>query len=251
MSLVVLLIEDEKPAMAQLERAVRAWDAAVVVVGGLSSVRESVDWLSTHPAPDLILCDVQLTDGLSFRIFERVPTTAPVVFCTAYDAYLQDALARCGIDYLLKPLDFPRLHASLDKYLRLRAHFTGRAHELSAAMQAQVAPRARFVVRRGAEFVAIPVEQVAYFVSEHKLAVLVDRAGRQYALDDSLSALESELGTRRFFRVNRQYLVSPSAVVRFRSLGKGRLLVTLAPATTSEVVVSQENGAAFRAWLNR
>jgi two-component system LytT family response regulator len=246
----VLLVEDERPALDQLAAAVRAWSADVEIAGAFATVRETVAWLRAHDTPDLILADVQLADGLSFRIFEQVPTTAPVVFCTAYDAYLGEALARAGIDYILKPLEVPRLFAALDKYVRLRAHFGGRVAGVLGDLRRAGASE-RLLGRRGADFVSLALDDVAYFLSENKLAILVDREGRHHVLDESLAELDARLPAERFFRANRQYLVSAPAVARFRSLGKGRLAVELRPRAPDEVVVSQENGAAFRAWLGR
>lgn len=248
----VLIIEDEKPARAQLERAVLAWDASATVAASLGGVKESVAWLRAHEPPDLILSDIQLSDGLSLSIFEQVRTPAPVVFCTAYDEYLQDALRLSGIDYILKPLQTERLHAALDKYLRLRAHFVGRLGELTEQLR-RPAPtyRERLLVKRGIDYVSLATEEIAYFVSEHKVAVAVDRTGRQYVLDGSLSDIERELDPRLFFRANRKYLVHIRSVVSFRSYFKGRLLLALEPPVEEDVVVSQENGAAFRAWMGR
>lgn len=246
----VLLLEDEPLALAQLEAGVRAFSEQVSIVGGLASVRDTTSWLRSHPAPDLIIADVQLADGISLRAFEEVRTSAPVVVCTAYDDYLEEALGGCGIDYLLKPLEVARLHAALDKYLRLRVHFEGRMEALLHGLAAP-APRARLIARRGADFVPVPASDIAYVFSEHKLPILVDRAGRQHVLDGSLNDVQRALDPNRFFRVNRQLLASLDAVERFRPHLKGRLSVVLRPPPPFEVVVSQENAEAFRSWLSR
>ncbi len=243
----VLLIEDEKPALEQLRRMVHAWDPTVEICGELGSVQAALAHLRSKPAPDLILCDIQLSDGLSFRIFEQLTAPPPVVFCTAYDEHVQQALATCGIDYVLKPLQAPRLHAALEKYLRLREHFAGRPSELATALAPR--PRTRFLVKRGGDFVSVPVPEVAYFASDHKLVMMVDRARRQYLLDTSLTELARELSPQEFFRVNRKFLVSISAVQSVRPHFKGRLALTLAPPVEEPVIVSQETAAAFRAWL--
>ena len=110
-------------------------------------------------------------------------------------------------------------------------------------------PRQRLVVRRGGEFVAIAVAEAAYFVSDDKLTFLVARDGQRFLVDAPLTTLEGELDARDFFRVNRQVLASAAAIASFRPIGKGKLLVELAPKVRAEVIVSQERAAAFRCWL--
>ena len=112
-------------------------------------------------------------------------------------------------------------------------------------------PRQRLVVRRGGEFVAIAVTEAAYFVSDDKLTFLVARDGQRFLVDSPLANLESELDPRDFFRVNRQVLASAAAIASFRPIGKGKLLLDLAPRTRAEVIVSQERAADFRSWLEQ
>jgi two-component system LytT family response regulator len=244
----VVIIEDEKPARAQLERAVREWDPSVEIAASLGGVQESIRWLQSNPPPDLFLSDIQLSDGIALTIFDLVPVSTPVVFCTAHDEYLEEALQRCGIDFLQKPLQKTRLRAALDKYLRLRAHFSGRLAELSREVPVH---RERLVARRGADFVPLATDEIAYFVSEDKVVVLVERSGRRALCDGSLAELEQSLDPTRFFRVNRKYLVQRRSIARYRSYFKGRTLLTLEPPAAEDVVVSQESGAAFRNWIGR
>jgi two-component system LytT family response regulator len=183
-----------------------------------------------------------------FRLFEEAEVRCPVVFTTAYDAYVIEAFERNAIDYVLKPVQRERLAQALNKYVRLGEHYTGRLLASGAA-----APGAggieRVVARKGAAFVAVPVPRIAWFTTEHKLTILVDRGGGRLMVDTPLHELEERLDRRRFFRLNRQYLAQIDAIERFRSAGKGRVSVTLQPAAPDEVIVSQECAAAFRAWI--
>lgn len=266
----IILIEDEKPALARLERAIRQFDPAIEIIASFGSVSATVAWLAHHPQPDLMVCDIQLSDGLSLQIFQQVALSCPVIFCTAYDEYVMEALACSGIDYLLKPIDQERLHQALTKYLRLRSHFAGRIDSLTEALLAPapgvhagagqgVAPaalpgigryRERVLVKKGIDFLSVPVGEIAYFTTEHKLVVLVARSGSQYVVDKPLGELADELDPRVFFRVNRQFLVHYPAVRRFRPHSKGRIALTLDPPV-SGVVVSQENARRFREWMDR
>jgi DNA-binding LytR/AlgR family response regulator len=244
----LLILEDEAPAAAQLTAAIHAWNEGARVIGVAESVREAVRFLREEPEPDLIFADIRLADGLSFRVFEQVTVRCPVVFATAYDQHVIEAMEQNAIDYLLKPTQPARVAQALDKYVRLREHFRGRLEGLAEAVARPASP-GRVLARRGAAFVAVPLDRVAWFTTEHKLTLLVDRAGARLIVDEPLGELEARLDRRLFFRLNRQILAHIGAVVRFRSGGKGRLLVTLDPPADDEVVVSQEAGAAFRAWI--
>ena len=259
MSLRVFIVEDEPPAVAQLERALRRWDPTCIVAGTAGSVRAAVAWLRAHPAPDVMLADVRLEDGLSLRIFDEARVTCPVIFTTAYDDYVMKAMERNAIDYVLKPLDPERLARALDKYVRLREHF-GRAEATRSALVAlgsdlagkgkETVPPARVLARRGAGFVAVPIERVAWFTTEYKQTVLVERGGKRLLVDEALGDLEARLGGR-VFRLNRQYLACADAIVSFESAGRGRVLVTLDPRSSDDVIVSQELAASFKEWIAR
>lgn len=235
------MLEDERPALEQLLAALRTWDPAVEVVATLDSVADAVRWFSRHPEPDLVLADIRLTDGRSLRVFDRVTLRCPVVFVTAYDHHVQAALEAGGIDYVLKPVQADRLARALDKVLRLEAHFAPRAAS---------AGRRRLLVRKGADVVAIPLAEVAWFCTEHRLVFAVCRDGRRHVVDKTLATLEQELDQARFFRIGRSALVGIDAVRSFRPHGKGRLQVTLAPDDAT-AVVSADVASAFRAWLDR
>ena len=243
----VFVIEDEAPAREWLERAIGRVEPTATVAGSAASVAEALAWLAANPAPDLVLADIQLGDGLSLEIFDRAPPGCPVIFCTAYDEFAIEAMQRDAIDYLLKPLREPDLARALAKRRRLEAHFTERVARLSR--QLGTPQRRRLLVRRRDAFVALSLDEVAYFVVDDKLVDVVTRDARRFAVDRTLGDLEAELDGAEFFRVNRQYLVHASAVASFRPFVKGKLVVELAPAAGGEVIVSQENAARFRTWL--
>ena len=247
----VAIIEDERPAREHLERAVERAGLAAEVVARLESVAAAVAWLQAHPAPDLVLADIQLSDGLALDVFDQVELGCPVVFCTAYDEYLTEAMRHNGIDYLLKPIRDRDVADALEKYRRLGEHFGARLRAFAGHVRTAAPERQRFLVRSGDEFVAVPLSRIAYFEVEDKLVALVTVDAGRFEVDRRLADLEAELPASDFFRLNRQYLVHARAVQRFRPFFKGRLVVDLQPAARAEVVVSQENAARFRSWMDR
>jgi len=260
--------EDEPPARERLFGALARVAPEVVVVGHADSVKGMQAWLASHPAPDLLLLDIQLADGLSLELFKDGALALPTIFTTAYDRFAIDAFRALAIDYLLKPVNEEALAQALDKVRRLRQSFGADAvaallRQLGQPLPLQLGPksgshpggsaaprwRTRLVGRKGAQFHALPMERVAYVVSLDKLAFAVDDAGERYLLDTPLADLEAELDPTQFFRANRQLLLAARAVARFAPVGKGRLKVELQPAMAGDVVVSQERAAAFKAWL--
>jgi two-component system LytT family response regulator len=171
----------------------------------------------------------------------------PVVFATAFDEYLLEAFESNGIDYLLKPVRQERVASAIEKYRKLRGHFT--AGQKAALAAQKTAPRERFLVRRGIDFVSIRTAEIAYIFTSDKLVFLVTRSGTRHILDRPLADLESELDSRGFLRVNRAYLVHIDAVARCRPYGKGKLRLDLQPAAEDEVIVSQERATSIRQWL--
>jgi DNA-binding LytR/AlgR family response regulator len=249
MSMRIVVVEDEPPAREKLIGAIEESAPDASIAAALSGVTETVSWLNTHPQPDLLFLDIQLSDGLSFEIFERSRVTCPVIFATAYDEYLLDALQSNGIDYLLKPVRIERVSAAIDKYRRLRRHFEADYGRFAQSISEARTRRDRLLVRKGIDLIPIRVEDIAYLFTRDKLVFLMTRTGVRYLLDKALAEVEANLDPAQFFRANRAYVVRADAVIRCRSYGKGRLILEVRPEADDEIIVSQERAGAFREWL--
>ena len=248
----LFIAEDEPPARQRLEQAIRRVAPGSQVVGHADSVQGTAAWLAAHPAPDLLLLDIQLADGLSLELFERGPCVVPVVFTTAYDQFALQAFQALALDYLLKPVGDEPLARAFDKVAGLRRHFAPDAARLAAVLDGlRPAPayRQRLVGERDGASVVWPVERLAWVVSLDKSSVAVADDGSRCRLDLPLAELEAQLDPRHFFRANRQLLVAAKALRGFAAAGRGRLSLQLQPEPGFEVVVSQERAGPFRAWL--
>jgi two-component system response regulator LytT len=209
-------------------------------------VEEAVEWLRAQPAPDVLFCDIHLSDGNSFDIFRQVAVGAPVIFTTAYDAYA----IQNSVDYLLKPLQAAEVERALHKY-ETRHPATLPAAVENVQRLVHTAPRSRFLVKSGQALKAVPVDQVAYFLAEEGVVFLVTHPGKRYILPDTLDQLEGQLDARHFFRINRQFILSIDAVQEIRPYFKGRLVLQVAPPVAEEVlVVSAGRAPAFKQWLD-
>lgn len=246
----LVIVEDEPIARERLAACLRQAAPGAEIVAELGSVAEAVRWFGANAAPDLLFCDIQLTDGLSFAIFRAIPVRCPVVFTTAHEEYLLEAFQTNGIDYLLKPIRQAQVAAALGKYQALAAHYTAEyERRLQAVTHGTGGARDRYLVRRGGGHLVVKVADIAYIYTEDKLVFLVTAGGQRHLLDKALGEIEGELDPARFFRANRATLVNIDAIVRCEPYGKGKLLLELSPPAREPVVVSQERAAACRAWL--
>lgn len=250
----VIIIEDEKPAAEKLQKALAKGNAAIEVSAVLGSIKEAVSWLQQNSMPELLFMDISLSDGLSFKIFDKVAINCPVIFITAYDEYWQEAFEHNSIDYLLKPVKQDKLELALRKYESLKQHFTANYQNLVNWQAQQQQPgtyKKRFLVKRGGDYFSVKTQDISYFYATHKLVCMVDNKGQKYILDQSLTDIESQVDASSFYRVNRKYLVNMSAIKRIKVYPKSKLLLEVEPILPEEIVISQENVAAFKEWMGQ
>ncbi|MEQ1587623.1 MAG: LytTR family DNA-binding domain-containing protein [Cyclobacteriaceae bacterium] len=244
----IIIIEDELPARAKLIFMLQVIDPSIRVVAQLGSVKESLEWLSKNIEPELAFVDIQLSDDHSFEIFRKHPVKFPVIFTTAYDKYILESFEFNSIDYLLKPITEEKLKRSLDKIQKLEQHFfQGNVLKL---IQQQSPAKGRVVARKGTEFVALSVDEIAYFFTDHKIVFVRDFQGRQMIVDKNLSELESELDPKTFFRINRKFIAHQKAIDRFKP-DTGKIQIFLKPEMKEEVHVSKETAPEFRKWIGQ
>lgn len=249
----ILIVEDEKPASQKLQKALQKCNVRAEVVACTSSINETVKWLHDNVSPDLVFMDIQLSDGVSFRIFDQIQISCPVIFVTAYDEYWQTAFEHNSIDYLLKPVKQEKLEAALAKFEKLKQYFSTHLRQLQQWQQLPPGAqyKKRFLIKRGADYISVKTDELAYFYATHKLVCLVDTKGQKYILDESLADIERQLDPMQFFRINRKYLVNQSAIRRIRSYPKSKLQLDLEPTVSEEVIISQENVAGFKQWMGQ
>ncbi|SEH72863.1 two component transcriptional regulator, LytTR family [Paenimyroides aquimaris] len=241
----VVIIEDEKPAARLLKRKVESLNCKVIAV--LSSVNESIEWFLTNEHPDLVLVDIQLSDGLSFEIFEQLTINSSIIFTTAYDEYALKAFKLNSIDYLLKPIDENELKAALEKFTSLQTPFS--QQNLHAVYNKEY--KKRFVVKTGNIIKIIDSNDIECFYSAFKSSFLTTTEGRSFPLDDSLENIEKDVNPDLFFRVNRQFLIALTAIKEISIYSNSRLKIILNNYKDEEIIVSRERVQAFKHWISK
>ena len=247
-----VIVEDEQLAARRLEAMIKTSNPSIEIVAKLESVSEAVEWFTSHPEPDLIFLDIHLEDGLSFSIFDQVKINAPIIFTTAFDEYAIKAFKLKSIDYLLKPI----VQADLDKAIAKFMDWGKKSpvvdlSDLYRLMQGKnESYRGRFSVVVGQKMKSVDVDDIAYFFSTAGITFIVVNQGNQYSLDQSLDNLASELDPKKFFRVNRQYLVNVKAIANIHIFPKSRLKLDLKPALPEGIFVSLDKVVDFKKWVD-
>lgn len=250
----VAIIEDEHLAADDLEKLLLEVESDADVVIKLDSVKAAIDWLG-HNSVDLIISDIELGDGLSFEIFNHIQNNTPIIITTAYDQYAIRAFKENSIDYLLKPIDKEELDSAIRKYKNWKKD--GNLFDVSNLLEAlkpQNEPKyqERFMVTLGEKIHSIPESEVAYFFSEDRYTFLVTIQGQQHIINNNLGDLEGALNPKKFYRINRKFIISYGAIKNMIAYSKSRVKIDLVPPPphAMEVVVSVERSGSFKKWLN-
>jgi len=248
----IIIIEDEKPAARRLNRMLQNLNIEVNAM--LHSVEESIIWFQENTHPDLIFLDIQLSDGLSFEIFENIDIKSAIIFTTAYDEYALQAFKLNSIDYLLKPIDSEDLETAVNKYKERISEKQPVAidfNDIRELLSNQQEPvyKKRFTVKVGQHLKMITINDIECFYSENKGTYIHTSEGRDYLVDLTLEQLEEQLEPQVFFRVNRKFYIHINAIKDMISYTNSRLQIKLKSYTAQEVIVSRERVKDFKDWL--
>lgn len=249
----VIIIEDEKPSARRLNRMLK--NQGVDVNTMLHSVEEAINWFKNNTHPDLIFLDIQLSDGLSFEIFDEIDIKSAIIFTTAYDEYALQAFKLNSIDYLLKPIDDDELSVAVKKYNGLKPvsqnvqlNFEDIKKLLGNPIEREY--KKRISVKIGQHLKLITVDEVECFYSENKGTYAYTNDGRNYLLDSTLDSLEEELSPQKFYRVSRKFYVNINAIKDIIDYTNSRLQIKLNKFNEQEIIVSRERVKDFKNWLN-
>lgn len=248
----VIIIEDEKPSARRLQRMLKAIDIDAETM--LNSVEEAIEWFKNNKHPDLIFLDIQLSDGLSFEIFDAIEIKSAVIFTTAYDEYALKAFKLNSIDYLLKPIDEEDLKTSVEKFKSRTPQKQAVTLDFNDIKNLLVNPiereyKKRFSVKIGQHLKLINIEDIECVYSENKGTYAFTNKGRNYLLDATLDQLENELEPHVFFRVSRKFYININAIKDMVSYTNSRLQIKLKSFNEQNIIVARERVKDFKNWL--
>lgn len=250
----ILIIEDELHSVERLEKLIAEVAPEKKVVGKCKSVQQSLQWFDENEYPDLILSDVQLSDGLSFEIFSRLKRKVPVIFISAYDNYAVDAFKAAGVHYLLKPVKKEELREALDRYEHINQGRKNSASQLENNSQEEPDQKTkkyqeRFIINIGKQIKLLHDTDIAYIYTESKVIYIVVFDNHKYIIDLTLEQFDAILNPAMFYRINRQFIVSMKSIKKMSPASKQRVELKLEPNTSYETITSFERTPAFKKWL--
>ena len=248
----IIIIEDEKPAARLLQRKIEKLGLQVNTL--LHSVEESIIWFRNNSHPDLIFLDIQLSDGLSFELFEQIEIKSAVIFTTAYDEYALRAFKLNSIDYLLKPIDEDELSTAISKFKNQFQKNSISSLDFEAIKRMLVNPvekeyKTRFSVKIGQQIKVISIDEIECFYSENKGTYIHTLDNRNYLTDVTLEVLETEINPRDFYRVSRKFIISLKAIKEIQMYSNSRLKISLNSYSEDEIILARERVSEFKNWI--
>lgn len=248
----IVIIEDEKFSQQKLLDTLNEIAFEVKIMAVLGTVKESIEYFRTGQKADIILSDVQLSDGLSFDIFRETGIDIPVIFITGFDKFMLYAFESNGIDYLLKPIEKEELTKAILKYKMFEHHFINQNRSLHNLLEfTGTRKKTRLIVKKGIENLSIKLTDIVMFYTESKIVYLIDKNEKKYIVDRTLNELEEELDSSLFFRANRQYIINLNFVKCYKAYEKVKLQVDLNISERNHsIIISQLTAPYFRKWIS-
>jgi DNA-binding LytR/AlgR family response regulator len=257
----ILIVEDEELAVKKIRKTLAGVEPDAEVVAVTDSILSTVNWLEENQAPDLILMDIELSDGQSFEIFNQTTIKSPVIFTTSYDEYALKAFKVNSIDYLLKPIQKEDLEAALQKLKSMKDLYKAdepktdvTIDSLVKELQQKLQPkefRKRFLVKHAQKLVSIDVDEIAYFFSDGRLNFFKTHDNKKFVVDYTMDELEDMLDPDKYFRISRSFYISVNSVDQIHDYFGNRLMLQLKPAVDKESIVSREKVTDFKKWMGK
>ena len=248
----VLIIEDEPRAVNQLQNMLKTCNFEYQLLEIIDSVEDAISWFEANDSPDLVFMDIQLADGLSFEIFQKINVDAPIIFTTAFDQYAIQAFKVNSVDYLLKPIQKDDLNLALDKFLK-----SNRSTDLDPMILNQLlgsmktsSKRQGVLVKEGSGYVQIKISDLLYLYSEDGITFGVT-SSKRYIIDETLDQFFNSLDQDQFYRINRGQVISKNSIQKLESYFNHRVKLLMKNPRDQEFVVSRQKTSEFKKWMNK
>ena len=250
----IVLIEDEGIALRKLKKVITEIDPDIVIVAELESVYDAINWFRLHNSSeiDLIFSDIQLSDGLSFEIFETLKLHLPIIFTTAYDEFALRAFKLNGVDYLLKPIQKEEVQKALEKFTRTKSGYSQdqllHLNQLIRQLKQPIKVSPVFISYSKDQMIPVPADSVVCFYTSNQVVFAMTES-REFVMNETLEEIEGRLPGDIFFRANRQFIIQKRFVANAEIFFNNRLVVHLQLKTSEKIIISREKSALFKDWL--
>lgn len=243
----IIIFEDEPAALRRIKRLLKEIRPEYQLVGDADNVADGIALLNEQDC-DLILSDIQLSDGLCFEIFEKTKNNTPVIFITAYNEYAIKTFDYNGVHYLVKPLVKEKLHQAINKFEEqkiiqlspeLRNYF----------MKGEFAPNKKILSKIGNSTKVLEANEIAIVYFENRITRAVLFSGKEHYLDYSLNQLMDEFPPGLFYKINRQQIINREVIKEFRKHPGSRIKVIPSVSFHTDLIVSKEKTPDFKNWF--
>jgi DNA-binding LytR/AlgR family response regulator len=252
-----LIIEDEEIIARVLRDKIKSVDENIRIIEILPSLKTARNWFLNNAEPDLIFMDIQLSDGVSFELFQHYNISCPVIFTTAYDQYAIRAFKVNGIDYLLKPIDETEIKKAIEKcrkVLENNARVPVNIRDLIQTLSnpVQIHYKEKFILNVRNRWMPVNTEDIACF-NKDVLNYVYLFNGDSYIVDfNTLDEVEELLDPKKFYRANRQFIINIDAINSVKPEENSKLIIGLKnPLGKLEIEMSRLKAPHFKKWLNR
>jgi two-component system, LytTR family, response regulator LytT len=248
----ILIVEDEQKTALMLKEFIE-WHANYSVVAICDSVESSVVYLRQHQQDlDLVFMDIQLSDGQSFEIFDKMAVNLPVVFCTSYNEFTLKAFKNHGIDYILKPFDARDIRQTVAKVEALKGNFREHtANTLKEVLTEKPSYQTSFLIRFREKIYPVLVSDIAFVYLENETAYLYTFKGEKHPVFKTLDEIENVVSPDQFYRINRQMLINRKAIKEIETYFNQRIVVHLTVAIPEKALVPRLKVAPFLSWIEK
>lgn len=246
----ILIAEDEELALERLVHMLKSASEHHNIVATTSSKKGLKELLLQKPALDLLLLDIELSDGKSLELFQEIDISIPVIFITAYDQYAIEAFKYLSLGYLLKPISLQDLKTALSKVDQIKRIDNEDAQLIRDL--GQKGYKEKLLLKIGTKYVYRDVSDVAYFFADDKEVLMVSKKDHmKYPVDLTLEQLDQQLDPNKFFRISRKYIVHLETIKELRGLSNIRLEIRSDYTLHHKLLVSRSKVKSFKNWLNR
>ncbi len=251
-----VIIEDEGLIAKELLNKIKQVSNDINVLEILPSLKTARKWFLQNAEPDLLFMDIQLSDGVSFDLFDEFQLQCPVIFTTAYDEYAVRAFKVNGIDYLLKPIDDSELKKAIDKsrtLIQQKTKLPENISQLISNIAKSQTPyfKEKFIVHFRNNWIPVDTKEIACFIRDN-LNYLITFSGDKYILDfATLEDIEDLLDPKIFYRANRQSIIHIDSIQSVKPQENQKLTVLLKAPLKLEFDISREKAPSFKKWFDR
>ncbi len=253
-----VIIEDEEIISKVLESKIKAVADDIQILTILPSLKTAKKWFADNAEPDLLFMDIQLSDGISFEIFNHFELKCPVIFTTAYDEFAVQAFKVNGVDYLLKPVNEDELLKAINKCKAIIKKDVPQNADLNAILQSYLNKgvlnsfKEKFIVNIRNQWMPVNVKDIACF-SKETLNYVYLFSGERYQIDyNTLDEVEELLDPQLFYRANRQIIISVEAIQTVKPVENSKLIIKLKePNHKIEIDMSRLKSPEFKKWMDR